>query len=788
MDALTAFGLQASDSAHFADILAAASSNSNTNVSMLGESFKYVAPLMGSMGYSAEDCSVALSLMANAGIKGSQSGTSLKTALTNMLSPTDSMAAVMNEYGLSLTNADGSMKSLQEVMIMLREKMGGLDEATQGAAASTLFGKEAMSGMLAIINASDSDFEKLTGAIANCDGTAESMAETMQDNVKGSLDELSSALEGVALALYDKFKGPLKNAIDSLAEAFSNLVTKLENGDLDGIISAIGAALLTLTAAYVGFKTAVLVGGIVDVFKNLFLEIATGTPILQAFNTVLGLNPFTMIAVAISAVVGALVYLWNTNEGFREAVTNAWNTIKEVAETVWGGICDFFTETIPTAWNTVIELFNGAGEWFSGIWNSIKETAINVWNGITEAVINAWNGVVDFFVNLPTNIGNALASIGEWIGQKFTEAKDRAVEIVTNMISSIVAFFTDLPYKIGYALGFLIGKVAEAFNNIKNFITVTVPQIIQSIVTFFSELPGKVWTWLVNTYNKVCNWATNTWNKAKETGSNFLNAIVEFFSQLPGRVGEFVSSTYNRVSSWASNMWSKAVETGSNFLNSISEWFSQLPGRIWDWLSNTLNRVSEFASNLGSKASEAGSNMVSNIINAVTNLPSQMASIGSQIVQGVWNGICGMGDWLYSQVSSFFSGIVDGVKDALGIHSPSRVFRDEVGRYMAQGVGVGFTNEEEKVQKDINNSLDDVIANVKTQVLFENARSIPTGAMNNSYYTTENTIENNDFTGLKEYIEQIANRPIKIAIDGQEFIEATSDNLEEFMIEKIRGR
>ena len=721
-------------------------------------------------------------------IKGSQSGTSLKTALTNMLSPTDSMAAVMNEYGLSLTNADGSMKSLQEVMIMLREKMGGLDEATQGAAASTLFGKEAMSGMLAIINASDSDFEKLTGAIANCDGTAENMAETMQDNVKGSLDELSSALEGVALALYDKFKGPLKDAIDTLTEAFSSLVTKLESGDLDAIISAIGASLLTLTAAYVGFKTAVLVGGIVDVFKNLFLEIATGTPILQAFNTVLGLNPFTMIAVAISAVVGALVYLWNTNEGFREAVTNAWNTIKEVASTVWGGICGFFTETIPTAWNTVIELFNGAGEWFSGIWNSIKETAINVWNGITEAVINAWNGVVEFFVNLPTNISNALAALGEWIGQKFTEAKDITVEIVTNMINSIVAFFTDLPYKIGYCLGFLIGKVVEAFNNIKNFITVTVPQIIQSIVTFFSELPGKVWTWLVNTYNKVCDWATNTWNKAKETGLNFLNAIVEFFSQLPGRVWEFISNAYNRVSTWASNMWSKAKETGSNFLSSIVEWFSQLPGRIWEWFSNTLSRVGEFASNLASKAREAGSNMVSNIINAVISLPSQMASIGSNIVQGVWNGICGMGDWLYSQVSSFFSGIVDGVKDALGIHSPSRVFRDEVGRYMAQGVGVGFTNEEENIQKDINNSLDDVIANVKTQVLFENARSIPTGAMNNNYYTTENTIENNSFTGLKEYIEQIANRPIKIAIDGQEFIEATSDNLEEFMIEKIRGR
>lgn len=768
MDALTAFGLQASDSAHFADILAAASSNSNTNVGLLGESFKYVAPLMGAMGYSAEDCSTALGLMANAGLKGSQSGTSLKTALTNMLSPTDSMKSVMDEYGLSLTNADGSMKSLKEVMIMLREKMGGLDEATQGAAASTLFGKEAMSGMLSIINASEGDFEKLTGAIENCDGTALDMSNTMQDNVKGSFDELASALEGVALAIYDKFKGPLKDAIDKATEWISGFLEKFQNGDFDSIIQAVGAAIGVMAALAGAIKIVAIAQGIL--------------------NAVMMMNPINWIILAIGILVGALVYLWNTNDGFREAVTNAWNVIKGVAETVWGAVCDFFTETVPNAWNTVVDLFNGVGEWFSGIWTSIKDAASSVWDNITETIINAWNGVVEFFVNLPENIGNALASLGEWIGQKFTEAKDKAIEIVTNMIDAVVGFFTNLPYLIGYALGFLIGKVIEAFNNIKNFITVTVPQIIQSIVQFFSELPGKVWTWLQNTYQKICDWASNTWNKAKETGSNFLDAIVEFFSQLPGRIGEFVSNALSRVTEWAGNMSSKAKETGTNFINSIIEWFSQLPGRIWDWLSNTISKVGEFASNLASKASEAGSNMVSNIINAVISLPSQMASIGSQIVSGVWEGICSMGDWLYSQVSGFFSGIVDGVKDALGIHSPSRVFRDEVGKFMAQGVGEGFVDEEKNVQKDINSSLDDVITNVKTQVLFENARSIPTSAVSNSYYTTENTVGNNNETGLKEYIEQLANRPIKILIDGQEFIEATSDNLEEFMIEKIRGR
>lgn len=180
-DAITAFGLSAEDSSHFADVLAAASSNANTNVSMMGESFKYAAPVAGALGISAEDTSIALGLMANAGIKASQSGTSLRTGLTNLAKPTKQMQSYMDKYNISLVkNKDGSV-NLRETMIDLRDKMGGLSESEQAAAASAIFGKNSMAGWLAIINASDSDFDKLTGAIDNCDGTALEMAETMQD-------------------------------------------------------------------------------------------------------------------------------------------------------------------------------------------------------------------------------------------------------------------------------------------------------------------------------------------------------------------------------------------------------------------------------------------------------------------------------------------------------------------------------------------------------------------------------------------------------------------------------
>lgn len=209
-DAITAFGLQAKDSGHFADVLAKASSSANTNVSMLGESFKYVAPLAGAMNYSVEDVSLALGLMANASVKGSMAGTSLKTALSNMAAPTDSMASVMEKYGISLTKSNGEMKSLKELLGNIRQSMGKLSETEKTAAASTLFGKEAMSGMLAIINASDEDYNKLAESIANADGAAQQMSETMLDNLQGSFTLLQSAVDGVKIRLGERLAPYLK--------------------------------------------------------------------------------------------------------------------------------------------------------------------------------------------------------------------------------------------------------------------------------------------------------------------------------------------------------------------------------------------------------------------------------------------------------------------------------------------------------------------------------------------------------------------------------------------------
>jgi TP901 family phage tail tape measure protein len=250
-DAMTAFSMEAKQAGEFADTLAAASSSANTNVAMLGESFKYVAPVAGALGFTAKDTSIALSLMANAGIKGSQSGTALRTMMTNLAKPTDQMKKAMDQYGISLTDTDGNMKSLDQVMLNLRGSLGGLTEAEQAAAAATIFGKEAMSGALAIVNASEADFNKLSNAINDSAGAANRMAEEMQDNLQGRLTALKSAIEGVALQLYDAMK-PALEAMVAVVQKIVDWIAKLSPEMqtaivvIAGLAAAVGPLLIVL--------------------------------------------------------------------------------------------------------------------------------------------------------------------------------------------------------------------------------------------------------------------------------------------------------------------------------------------------------------------------------------------------------------------------------------------------------------------------------------------------------------------------------------------------------------
>ena len=263
-DALTAFGLEAADSSRFANILAAASSNANTNVSMMGETFKYVAPVAGALGYTAEDCATAIGLMANSGIKASQAGTSLRAMLSRLAKPTDEVESAMKELGVSLVDSSGNMKSLDEVMGDLRNGFSGLSKAEKAQMATSLAGQEAMSGLLAIVNASDDDFNNLKESIYNCDDAAQKMADTMNDNLQGKITLAKSAIEGLGIQFYETVQDDMKGAVEEGINYIDQLSDAFTNGGLEAAVDKSGDIIAQLAT-----KIAEAAPDMVDASTNL---------------------------------------------------------------------------------------------------------------------------------------------------------------------------------------------------------------------------------------------------------------------------------------------------------------------------------------------------------------------------------------------------------------------------------------------------------------------------------------------------------------------------------------
>ncbi|MBC5640206.1 MULTISPECIES: phage tail tape measure protein [Clostridia] len=529
-DALTAFGMSASDSGRFADILASASSNANTNVSMLGESFKYVAPLCGSMGYSAEDTSIALSLMANAGIKGSQSGTSLKTALTNMLSPTSSMASVMEEYSLSLTNADGSMKSLKEVMDMLREKMGGLDEVTQGAAASTLFGKEALAGMLSIINASDSDYDKLTQAIYNCDGTAKTMADTMQDNLNGKLTQLKSALEGVAISFGEVLIPMLMKAVEKI----TNVVQKFANLDeetrkliliIGAIAASIGPLLLVIGKLITtGSKIAGWGKGVAAAMKGVM----AGTKGIGAVMTAVFGPGGVIIAViaGIAALVAGFIYLWNTNEDFKNFFINTWNAIVEFM----APILEYLKTVIVQCWvdiTTMLQPYiDGIKTFIVEAWNFILTTIVPILNNIWSAIVTAWQYVWDTLQPILAGLKETISVAWDFILSVISIALEKISTVVSAGFAIVKEIFTAVTTAIKFIWNNFGDLIVSKIKNVWDTVTGVVKGASQVLQGIFQTLTGLLTGNWEKCWQGISNIVSGVWQGITSFVKGGINAII----------------------------------------------------------------------------------------------------------------------------------------------------------------------------------------------------------------------------------------------------------------------
>ena len=716
-DALTAMGYTAAESGRLADVMAAASSNANTNVEMMGETFQYAAPIVGALGYSMEDTAVAIGLMANSGIKGEKAGTALRSIMTRLSAPPKAAASAMEELGLSIENADGKMKPLSQVIEELRQSFDGLSESEQAEMAKNLAGQNAMSGLLAIVNAAPVDFEKLSTAVANSKGAAKDMATTMQDNLGGDLTALGSKFEGVQLTIYEKFEPALRKGVEALSKLLDVVNFLIAHGTE---VQAVLVGIATATATYLAYSTALKV--MESGWRSLAIAKGLAAAKQWLLNAAMNANPIGIVIALIAGLVAAFIVLWNKSDKFREFWINLWEKVKAKLEVVGAAIAKFFTETLP--------------EKFESAKTKVKEFIDNF---------------VIFFAELPGKVWEWLLATVNKINEWALGLGEKAKEAGSNFIQSIVTFFTELPYKIGYLLGLVIGKIIQWNTNVHVFITKKVPEIINKIVKFFSELPGKIWTWLVQTIAKVTAWKTNMTNKAKEAGKEFIDKVVTFVKELPGKVWTWLTGTMEKINTWKTNTTNKAKETGKEFVDKVVTFVKELPGKLWTWLVQTVAKINAWKTNLIEKGKEAAKGLLDSIVDTIKGLPDKIKEIGSNIVSGLWDGVNNMKNWLGEKIKSFCSGIVQGIKDSFDIHSPSRVMRDEVGKYLALGIAEGITKNKDAVNDAMQALKNDIAVPIDLGISTAAVKNNIVGDTTAAYRAKAESITNNNDYNFYQY-------------------------------------
>ena len=563
---LRGFGLAAEDMSHVADVLAENANRTNSSVSQTGEAMKYIAPLARAAGISFEETAAAIGIMANAGIQGSQAGTTLRGALSRLSRPTDAMITAMNQLGVSFYDSSGKMKPLSEQIGMMRSALSGMTDEQKNNYLVTLYGQEALSGMLALINEGEGSLSSLTDAYRNCDGAAEKAADTMTNNFQGAIEQLKGSAETLGITIYDSISTQLTQVANIGTEAINKLTEAFKSGGLSGAIQF--------------------------VFNELYNQITTLVPQMAEY-------------------------------GYQTLLT----------------FSEGFSQGFPDVLSKVLTFIQGIGDSISTAAPVFIERGFEILSNLVQGIVNALPVLI-------SQVPQIISTFANVINDNFPTILAKGAEIIGQL-----------------ALG-IINAIPVLVSNI--------PQIINAIVDVIMAFQ-----WL-------------------NLGKNIIQLLGNGIKSMVGF----------------------AKSAGTNVFNAIKSSIQNLPSTLMNIGKSAMYDFTSTISGAVSTVRNAALRIVSSIESTILRLPSKMLSIGRNIVQGLWNGISGMTGWIIDKIGGFASSVINSIKGAFGIHSPSTIMRDEIGKYLAQGVGVGFQkyipvssikktiNDTVKSISKINNSID----------------------------------------------------------------------------------
>ena len=624
---LKGFGKGMDEAKRVTDLVAKGATMANTDVRGLGTALSSSSATAKSYGQNMDSVTLSLLRLAEQNITGEEAATALNRAMMDLYTPTSTAKKALDELGISVYDAQGNARDFNDVVDELNGKLSGMSEEEQNAYKNTIFttyGLQAFNKMTVSSTEKVNDFKE---GLKDANDSALKQAQTQLDNLKGDITLFKSALESAGIVISNVLIPNIRNFIQWL----TNLVTKFnklseEQQDLivkiGLIVAAIGPAMLILSKVISVVLTIVKVFGLLG--KALFV-VKQGFMIFQAGNMIAAqlagvsktvllvakgfafmLNPITLVIAAIGALVGVFVYLYKTNEDFRNKVIEIWETIKEAIGNAIENISSFFTETLPETFNSAV-----------------------------EAIASFVNGVIEFFTVTIPEAFNTFVN-----------------ETIPNAINSIVQWFEQLPYMIGYAIGELIGYFYLFATNLRTWITTELPLIIEGIIRWFAQLPSRIWVWLTGVITNVIKWGVDMYNNAVLAASNFVNGVIEWILQLPSRVWSWLIKTVSNVISWGANMVSQARSTATNFVNSFISFITSLPSRVWGIIKQIPSKVSA----IGSQLYNAGRSIFQSLWNGIK-------SIGESILGWV-SDFAGKIRSFVSGIIDGFQNIVSGANDA----------------------------------------------------------------------------------------------------------------------------
>ena len=613
----------------------------------------------------------ALGILADNGIKGAEGGTHLRNMILSLSAPTDTARAALDALGVSAVDADGNMRPLNETFADFDKALAGMSDSEKAEVLSAIFNKTDLAAAQGLLAGCGQEFDDLTAALADCDGAMSQMAETMNDTLEGDIKSLQSKAEAFGIAIYEDMNLPLRDLAQTGGEYLTQLTEAFKEGGFEGLAESAGDVLsqaITKITSYLpdlAEMGASIITSLADgLIANAGSISESSLSIIGTLVTTFGELMPKLAELAVKAI-----------SEFAKGLSTNISQIKSTARQMIQSFADMLKNNLPELIQSAVSIIVSLAEVLADNADIILDAILSTIEVLARSLIENIDPLIDAAVQI-------IISLADYI----SENADEMTRVTIEIVEAVAGCLIENAPKLLAAAVILLGALLKA-----------VPQILGELLLELEKLGGAVIDWLGDVcgsaFSALGDWLSDIYDSAVQGAEDVIEGFMDWFRKLPDNIAETGHTALNKVTSWGRDMADKAAETGREFVDDIMDFITSLPGKIAVQLENALGKVRGWGSDLVSKGRSAAQDLVDTIVDKIRSLPDELKRIGKQLVEGLWEGIKSAKDWLGDKVSDFGSDLVDGFKSTFGIASPSKVMRDSVGVYLAQGVGEGFASE-----------------------------------------------------------------------------------------------